>query len=69
LAAGDLLRNFGSAHVDGLRGSYERAVKLCYGLSILGSIPLTILPFYGIMAPMLGISTSGVEPELPPPKR
>ncbi|GFR46782.1 hypothetical protein Agub_g8413, partial [Astrephomene gubernaculifera] len=51
--AGDLLRNFGAAHVDGLRGAYERAIKLCYGLSILGSVPLVILPFYGIMAPLL----------------
>jgi hypothetical protein len=33
--AGDLLRNFGAAHVVGARGAYERAVKLCYGLSIL----------------------------------
>ncbi|KAG2489705.1 hypothetical protein HYH03_011812 [Edaphochlamys debaryana] len=49
--AGDILRNFGAANVDGLRGAYERAIKLCYGLSILGSIPLVILPFYSIMAP------------------
>lgn len=44
--AGDLLRNFGAADVDGIRGAYERAIKLCYGISILGSIPLVILPFY-----------------------
>ena len=52
--AGDLLRNFGAASVGGARGSYERAVKLFYGLSILGSVPLVILPFYNIMLPLLG---------------
>eukprot|EP00198_Chlamydomonas_reinhardtii_P010547 XP_001699884.1 amino acid transporter [Chlamydomonas reinhardtii] len=51
--AGDLLRNFGAADVDGIRGAYERAIKLCYGISILGSIPLVILPFYSIMAPLV----------------
>ena len=38
----------------GVRGSYERAVKLCYGLSILGSVPLVILPFYNLVLPFLG---------------
>jgi hypothetical protein len=52
--AGDLLRNFGAASVGGARGSYERAVKLFYGLSILGSVPLVILPFYNIVLPLLG---------------
>lgn len=44
--------------VQGLRGAYERAVKLCYGLSILGSVPLVILPFYNILLPMLGFGGS-----------
>eukprot|EP00798_Chlamydomonas_sp_ICE-L_P001628 gene1628-33018_t len=52
--SGDLLRNFGAAHVMGARGAYERAVKLLYGVSILGSIPLVVLPFYNILLPMLG---------------
>ncbi|GAX76712.1 hypothetical protein CEUSTIGMA_g4158.t1 [Chlamydomonas eustigma] len=52
--AGDLLRNFGAANVGGARGGYERAIKLCYGLSILGSVPLVILPFYNLVLPLLG---------------
>lgn len=55
--AGDLLRNFGATHVTGLRGAYERAIKLCYGLSILGSVPLVILPFYNIIFGVLGFET------------
>ncbi|GIL69642.1 hypothetical protein Vretifemale_561, partial [Volvox reticuliferus] len=57
--AGDLLRNFGAANVDGMRGAYERAIKLCYGLSILGSVPLVILPFYNLMLPILGFKGPG----------
>ncbi len=51
--AGDLLRNFGGASAMGLRGAYERALKLCYGAAILAAVPLTILPFYSIVAPLL----------------
>ncbi len=51
--AGDILRNFGAADVTGTRGAYERAIKLCYGLSILGAIPLVILPFYNLVLPVL----------------
>ena len=51
--AGDVLRNFGGASSVGLRGAYERALKLCYGLAILGSVPLVILPFYTIIMPLL----------------
>lgn len=29
-------------------------MKLFYGLSILGSVPLVILPFYNIVLPLLG---------------
>ena len=42
----------------GARGSYERAVKLCYGLSILGSVPLVILPFYNLVLPLFGYDAS-----------
>ncbi|KAF5832059.1 hypothetical protein DUNSADRAFT_12202, partial [Dunaliella salina] len=51
--SGDLLRNLGAAHVVGLRGAYERSLKICYGLSILGSVPLVIMPFYNIIMPFL----------------
>lgn len=52
--SGDLLRNLGAAHAIGLRGAYERAIKLCYGLSILGAIPLVITPFHGALLAMIG---------------
>lgn len=45
-------------HAQGLRGAYERALKLCFGLSILGSVPLVILPFYNILIPLLGFGPS-----------
>ncbi|KAG1666993.1 hypothetical protein FOA52_014305 [Chlamydomonas sp. UWO 241] len=51
--AGDLLRNFGAASLGGPRGAYERCVKVCYGLSVLGAVPLVILPFYSILLPLL----------------
>ncbi len=38
---------------EGARGAYERAIKLCYGLSILGAVPLYILPFYNYVLPLL----------------
>eukprot|EP00798_Chlamydomonas_sp_ICE-L_P022492 gene22492-29619_t len=65
--AGDLLRNIGGAHLGGFRGMaqfggfrgmYERSVKLCYGLSILVSIPIVVLPFYNIILPLLGYDLS-----------
>lgn len=36
--------------------------QLCYGLSILGSIPLVILPFYSILLPLI-FDTSPVSPK------
>uniref|UniRef100_A0A7S0RDG9 Amino acid transporter transmembrane domain-containing protein n=1 Tax=Chlamydomonas leiostraca TaxID=1034604 RepID=A0A7S0RDG9_9CHLO len=55
--AGDLLRNLGGAGQAGsVRGAYERALKACYGLSILGCIPMMITPFYALLLP---------PPELP----
>lgn len=47
--AGDVLRNLGADGVEGLRGAYERLLKLGYGLSILGSVPLALLPIYDSM--------------------
>jgi len=51
--AGDLIRNLGGQRALGLFGAYERALKLCYGMAILGNIPLMILPFYSILRPLL----------------
>lgn len=61
--AGDLLRNFGAANVGGVRGGYERAIKLCYGLSILGAVPLVVLPFYNLVLPLF----VGFEKDHPAP--
>ena len=33
-------------------------MKLCYGLSILGSVPLVILPFYNLILPLMGYDAS-----------
>jgi sodium-coupled neutral amino acid transporter 10 len=55
--AGDVLRNFGGADAQGMRGAYERAIKACFALAVLGSIPLAILPFYTIVQPLLQRAT------------
>ena len=51
--AGDVLRNFGARGVTGIRGAYERLIKVGYGLSILGTVPLVILPFQDSVGPVL----------------
>jgi amino acid permease len=51
--SGDIVRNFGGAHSQGVWGAYERALKLCYGMAVLGNIPLVIMPFGSILAPLL----------------
>jgi len=51
--AGDIIRNFGGQRSVGMWGAYERALKLCYGMAVLGNIPLVILPFSSILAPLL----------------
>ena len=61
--SGDLLRNLGGPEVLGVRGTYERALKLCYGLSILGSIPMMIQPFYPVLLPLFDQWGSGPEGE------
>ncbi len=38
--SGDVLRNFGGKNVSGLRGAYERLLKMGYGFSIIASVPL-----------------------------
>lgn len=54
--AGDVLRNLGgvSSMAGGMRGVYEHALKLCYGLAILGAVPLVISPFYSVFMPIIG---------------
>jgi sodium-coupled neutral amino acid transporter 10 len=51
--AGDIIRNLGGQRTLGLLGAYARALKLCYGMAILGNIPLVIMPFYSILKPLL----------------
>jgi amino acid permease len=57
--AGDVLRNFGGADARGARGAYQRATKACFGLAVLGSIPLAIIPFYTILQPLLQRGNGG----------
>jgi hypothetical protein len=38
--SGDVLRNFGGRSANGLRGMYERLLKLGYGFTIMASVPL-----------------------------
>lgn len=66
--SGDLLRNLGAAHAVGLRGAYERAIKLCYGLSILGAIPLVITPFHGALLAMMGPAVEAAPLDVGPKK-
>jgi sodium-coupled neutral amino acid transporter 10 len=51
--SGDVIRNFGGQRSVGMWGAYERALKLCYGMAVLGNIPLVILPFSSILSPLL----------------
>ncbi len=48
-----MLRNFGARGVTGIRGAYERLIKVGYGLSILGTVPLVVLPFQDSLGPLL----------------
>lgn len=51
--AGDVLRNFGARELTGVRGAYERLIKVGYGLSILGTVPLVVLPFQDSLGPLI----------------
>lgn len=44
--SGDVLRNFGAA-------SAARMVKVGYGLAILGTVPLVVMPFHDSMLPLV----------------
>ena len=54
--SGDVLRNFGGRGVSGLRGTYERLLKLGYGFSIMASVPL-IMDNFQVGVPMWTISS------------
>lgn len=57
-----MLRNFGARELTGVRGAYERLIKVGYGLSILGTVPLVVLPFQDSLGPLLALclkATSG----------
>ena len=47
------MRNFGARELTGIRGAYERLIKVGYGLSILGTVPLVVLPFQDSLGPLL----------------
>jgi len=51
--AGDVLRNLGGSTVIGLRALYERALRLGYGLSVLGCVPVVMLPLQHTLLPLL----------------
>ena len=48
-----MLRNLGGPQELGLRAAYERLLKLGYGLSILGTVPLVVIPFQDMLLPPL----------------
>ena len=41
----------------GIRGAYERLIKVGYGLSILGTVPLVVLPFQSSIGPVISAWT------------
>lgn len=45
-----MLRNFGGRGVSGLRGVYERLLKLGYGFSIMASVPLIMENFQALLS-------------------
>ena len=51
------MRNFGARGVTGIRGAYERLIKVGYGLSILGTVPLVVLPFQAALGPIVSAWT------------
>lgn len=53
-ASGDILRNLGAQERTGMRGTFERLVKVGYGFNILGTVPLVILPMQSGISPIVG---------------
>ncbi|WIA21553.1 hypothetical protein OEZ85_000749 [Tetradesmus obliquus] len=54
--AGDIIRNLGGQRTLGLLGAYARALKLCYGMAILGNIPLHALVVFLVLG--LGLASA-----------
>ena len=59
--AGDVLRNFGGVGASGWRLQAERVLKYAFGLSLLGTIPLTVVPLHATFAPWLAACSPAVE--------
>lgn len=55
--AGDVLRNFGGQGASGVRLQAERVLKYGFGVSLLGTIPLTVIPLHATFAPWLALCT------------
>ena len=59
--SGDILRNFGGVGSSGLRLQAERVLKYGFGVSLLGTIPLTVVPLHATVAPWLAPCSPAVE--------
>lgn len=53
--SGDVLRNLGGMGAHGMRLTAERVLKYGFGLSLLGVIPLTVIPLHNTFAPWLAL--------------
>ncbi|GAB4819563.1 hypothetical protein N2152v2_006609 [Parachlorella kessleri] len=53
--AGDVLRNFGGPTSTGPRLAFERFLKVGYGVSILGTVPLIVMPLQSPFAAAVGL--------------
>jgi len=68
--SGDVLRNFGGKNVMGVRGAYERVLKMGYGFSIIASVPLimgnfqaALLPPIALLFPLDSAAKKGTTPQ------
>jgi hypothetical protein len=59
--SGDILRNFGGVGSSGLRLHAEQVLKYGFGVSLLGTIPLTVVPLHATVAPWLAPCSPAVE--------
>lgn len=50
-----MLRNFGGPSTTGPRLALERLLKIGYGVSILGTVPLIVLPLQAPFASVVGL--------------
>lgn len=51
-----MLRNFGGPSVSGVRLMVERSLKVGYGVSILATVPLILIPLHSTFAPLVDLS-------------